>query len=264
MPTFVETIQQAHQSGDLTNHTTLRKAMMYQNYLDTPLDLKGTLRALSEWPHLDPNEPSPGYRATRAPFFSHFKPGPIFTPNSPLRRVIKAAYVFKDGDFTRTTKRILGDANLPPEQRVRQFESYVLPFWTKPGSGKQRAWLYFSDNPSRPSHLLQDLGLFHYGNVDSRDSIFRFTFEPGECVKPHWGDADLSFYFLQAKENEPHGWTLSLRSGEPTYPEIIHQDTEQLKLTDVILEAVDGHCDLAAPNNSYWKAQRDRIKEARA
>lgn len=90
--------------------------------------------------------------------------------------------------------------------------------------------------------------------------MFRFTFEPAECKKPHWGDADLAFNFLQTSPDVPHGWTLSLRTGRATLPELIHEDIQKLQLTDVILESIDGKYDLSSPSKEYWEAQRTRIR----
>ena len=263
MPTFLKTIERAHQSGDLADQTTLRQAMMYQNYLDAPQELTDALEALPEWPHLDPNDESPGHNATAADFSSHFDAGPAYFPNVALRRVIKARYVIKPGDITDNTDDILRNASLPPEQRVREFETLILPIWRASPLWSSRAWLYTSGDASRPTELMQDLGLHHYRTVDANDSIFRFSFEPSECRKPHWGDADLAFFFLQTREEEPHGWTLSLRTGRPTHPELLHQEIQRLTLTDVLLESVDTRCELHNPESPYWGAQRTRITEAR-
>ena len=260
MPTFLSTIKQAHESGDLTDQTTLRQAMMYQNYLDAPRDMADKLEGLPEYPSLDPEKASPGYSGTGTPFHEHFSPGTPYSPTQPLLRVAPAHPYFKDAhNIPRSLKPALQNQTLSASRRVELFERNLLRPWITRQTRGRRTWLYQSDHTTGVTDLLQDLGLYHYRVVDPNMAVFRFTFEPTECRKPHWGDADLSFYFLQTDESEPHGWTLSLRSGEATYPELLHDDVQQLTLTDVLLENVDRHCDLSSPEEAYWNAQRIRI-----
>ena len=150
----------------------------------------------------------------------------------------------------------------PATERVAEFIENVQPYLN---TNKHKAWLFAHDGTisAPPTQLMQDLGLYHYACVDDKDSILSFTFEPSECRKPHWVDADLAFYFRQVDDKFHHGWTLSLRTGYPHYPELIHDDLFQLELIDVLLQKVDRAFDLATPPEKYWEIQRQRLMEAR-
>lgn len=263
MPTFQETIQSAYESGDLSDECTLRQAMMYRNYLSTPSNVSTALNNHPDWPGLDAASDAPGYGNGTGPRFAGLPPGISHSPTDMLRRVSKASFYFRDIDVTDATKAILSDANREAAERVDEFKANVFDPWHLHNRSTLRAWLYLSSDHSTPTKLLQDLGLYHYLTVDNNDSIFRFAFDPVECRKPHWGDADLAFYFFQTEASEPSGLTLSLRTGEPGYPELIHEDVSALVLSDVLLEDVEQRCDLAAPTTIYWDAQITRIEEAR-
>lgn len=126
MSTFLETIRQAYESGDLTDLNTLRQGMMYQNYLDSPPEVTTILEVIPEYPNLDASSPSPGYAVGKQPFHQNFIPGAKFESEQPLRHVSKADRYLKDVTITITTRERLRDSTLDPGERVQTFSRQVL------------------------------------------------------------------------------------------------------------------------------------------
>ena len=256
-------IGQAHESGDLADFSTLMQAMMYRNYLDSPVEVREILEKDSAFQGLDAKSPSPGYSDPQSPLHEKFPAGPTYRPNQIVRHVTKASSYLKNATITLTTEKELRDPGLPPERRVELFTTHVLNPQFSRQAKSRRAWLYLSDAPCSLIRLVEHLGLYHYRIIDPEVPIFRLTFEAAECRKPHWGDAGLAFNFLQTSVDVPHGWTLSLRTGRATFPELIHENIQELTLTNVLLDAVDGTYDLSSPSNSYWNTQKTRIEGGR-
>lgn len=262
MHSFFEIIRTAYELGDLSDQMTLRQAMMFENHSNCPDDVKTALAIIREWPELNSLEPSPAWKASPTPFSESVPKGNTWMPATNLHRVVRSTLFLKNVTITQNSEDILGNPDRPATDRVAEFEEQVKPYLN---INHHKGFLFVHSGPILDplTHLVQDLGLFHYGIVDENVSLLRFTFKPAECRKPHWVDADLAFYFRQTDDSIGHGWTLSLQTGTPCYPELVHNDVFQLELIDVLLQKMDGFCDLENPPEEYWEVQRQRILEGR-
>lgn len=241
MSTFLETIKQSYETGDLTDPIILKQAMMYENYQRCPECVQKKLVKLPEWMLLNPLHDTPAYKISTPPLKEQVSKGKSYTPTNNLHRVIKGHGVLRGTEITIKTQEVLKNPKLPAQERVNCFNDFILPIlknnkkWTSP------AWIYMKDGKTEDNavELLQDLGLYNIRTIGTGDSICYLSFEISECRKTHWVDADLAFYFHQTEDKAEHGWTRSLRTGELAYPELLHDEISKLKLLDVLFIDID-------------------------
>ncbi len=259
---FLTEIKQAYETENLTLEPILRKAMIFENYEQCPVPVRDDLTASAEWPNLDVDSESPGYGYDS--LFRALKgQGANYNPQQLLHHVIPTKTINGLYKFPRNLLTALRDPGLDPGQRVARFEAAVWRAWRDTVDKEGRlTWLFHHDAGEADDTLvlLRDLGLYHYGERFADHTFFKLTFAAKACKKPNWVDADLAFYFHQTDGNEEHGWTRSLRTGEPGFPEMVRTSVGELELADVRVLALGEDHHFSKLSDEYREIQRARIQ----
>ena len=114
----------------------------------------------------------------------------------------------------------------------------------------------------QPLDLLSGLG--QYGRVlKPKDRVIIYTIEVEQVYKPTMIDAGYAFFWLAWQDAEPHGMTLGLNDGRPTYKEWV-VPKNGVKVVDAWY-LMPGEGSLTEENlqATYWDACRQRVLDRR-
>lgn len=265
---FLETIEKAYKKGDLSNssdHLGIQHALLYENYINSTDQIRNYLEQQKALHRLNPNDPRPGYPSEeQKPFFlDYIRQGETFFNESDLEHIIPA-YPFLD-DVKLTSKIIqqIESGKLEVKTRVLQFKDAWREWCEKRGG--RLLWLFDSSHKQGIpiTELLQQLGLYHFGEHYKEDIFFHLTFERIECYKPTWIDACLAFFFDVASDTKEHGWTRCLKTGKRVHKESVHPDGASFVLLDVRILRLEQDINFSKPHSDFWDYHRKRILKTR-
>lgn len=114
----------------------------------------------------------------------------------------------------------------------------------------------------QPLELLGDLGRYCQILKPEERAVI-FTVEIKRSHKPTMIDAGFAFFWLAWSGADPHGMTLSLKDGQPTYKEwVVHKD--EVKIVDAwpLISGYGSLVDDQLPQ-AYWDACRQRVRDRR-
>lgn len=174
---FLKTIKKAYEKGDLSDssgHLGIQHALLYENYINSTDQIREYLEEQKAWHRLNPNDPSPSYQSdAQKPFFLDCIPqGNLFFNENDLEHIIPAYPFLNNVMLTSKIIQRIESGNLEAKTRVLQFKD-AWREWCEKREGRLHWLSDASHKQGVPiTELLQQLGLYHFGEHKREDVFF--------------------------------------------------------------------------------------------
>lgn len=273
---FINYIQQAYETGDLSNEAKLKLALQYENKLGTRsvyLPICDKLEAYPDRNLIDKNDKAPGgmfYKSAAGHALVEecrkLLKSPAKKPNllNHLVPIEKKKGIGKIGGIDRALISLRGLAN-EPQKRLRRINAFNQ-IWDEYAQTRDTHLFWLFKRPLEKDFDLQKLlfglGLFHLGMRKEGEEFLLIQFKIDRCFKPSWLDADLAFYFDAACDFNNHGYTRDLRTGTRGHKEWVSL-VKHVKLWDVIVLKLNKDAKLDALSKKFKTIHAKRIYRLR-